>query len=158
MSSELFIPSEDRGIEQTVFFVKHLDVGVSDQIYDYLFLGVPSIRGIPLVQARGVFTFGEDFWQEFYSHLRELYPKDLDKMASEFAGKPIDLGILAGNNVITNVRNLVGETRYAETSPETIRRLWGHPDRRIWDNVAHSSDSPESVVRERELLRRYISE
>lgn len=65
----------------------------------------------------------------------------------KFSG-PIDVYILAGDNVINRWRALLGPTRVYKTvysHPESIRSLYGLSDTR---NVCHGSDSEESAKRE----------
>lgn len=64
-----------------------------------------------------------------------------------FSG-PIEVSILAGDNVIAKWRSLLGPTRVYKTvytHPQSIRGHFGLSDTR---NVCHGSDSMESAKRE----------
>lgn len=64
-----------------------------------------------------------------------------------FSG-PIEVIVLAGDNVISKWRTLLGPTRVYKTvhsHPESIRGMLGLSDTR---NVCHGSDSMESAKRE----------
>lgn len=68
-------------------------------------------------------------------------------MLFNFSG-PIDVYILAGDNVISRWRTLLGPTRVYKavySHPDSIRGLFGLSDTR---NVCHGSDSEESAKRE----------
>lgn len=53
--------------------------------------------------------------------------------------------VVAGEDIIARMRNVMGETDPAHAAPGTIRARYGESLRR---NAVHGSDSPESAFRE----------
>jgi len=53
--------------------------------------------------------------------------------------------VVAGEDIIARMRNVMGETDPAQAAPGTIRARYGESLRR---NAVHGSDSPESALRE----------
>ena len=53
--------------------------------------------------------------------------------------------VVAGEDIIARMRNVMGETDPAHAAPGTIRARYGESLRR---NAVHGSDSPESAMRE----------
>lgn len=53
--------------------------------------------------------------------------------------------VVAGEDIIARMRNVMGETDPAQAAPGTIRARYGESLRR---NAVHGSDSPESAFRE----------
>jgi nucleoside diphosphate kinase len=138
-------------LEQTVFFVKPNFIQYGEEIFQYLQLKL-GIQGIPLIQSRSLISIPEEGWMEFYKHLSKIYSEQLKNMASYFAGKNIDFGILAGDNIIRRVKELVGPTRYEENPPWTIRGKWGPYE--LPHTIVHSSDTGE-VRREMNIIKIY---
>ncbi len=83
----------------------------------------------------------EDLYQEHKG--KDFYEKIVDWMSS----KPIVAMVLEGDdNIVSDVRNLVGATNPAEARPGTLRGDIGvslEPD-----NIIHASDSDKSASRE----------
>lgn len=74
------------------------------------------------------------------------------KFIDFFLSGPIEVFILAGDNVVSKWRELLGPTKVYKTiytHPNSIRGLFGLSDTR---NVGHGSDSMESAKREIELF------
>ncbi|MEW6557595.1 MAG: nucleoside-diphosphate kinase [Elusimicrobiota bacterium] len=55
---------------------------------------------------------------------------------------PVILCVLEGENVIQQVRKIIGNTDSKKAEKGTIRNLYGLNDRR---NIVHASDSPETA-------------
>jgi nucleoside-diphosphate kinase len=53
--------------------------------------------------------------------------------------------VVAGEDIIARMRNVMGDTEPAKAAPGTIRARYGESLRR---NAVHGSDSPESAFRE----------
>ena len=62
---------------------------------------------------------------------------------------PAIVQILEGDSCITNYRNLMGATNPKEAEEGTIRKKFAES---ISKNAVHGSDSPESAVREIEIM------
>ena len=62
---------------------------------------------------------------------------------------PAVVQILQGDSCITNYRNLMGATNPKEAEEGTIRKKFAES---ISKNAVHGSDSPESAVREIEIM------
>ncbi len=62
---------------------------------------------------------------------------------------PAVVQILEGDSCITNYRNLMGATNPKEAEEGTIRKKFAES---ISKNAVHGSDSPESAVREIEIM------
>ena len=58
--------------------------------------------------------------------------------------------VYQGENAIEKIRNQLGSTDPSQAAPATIRKEFGTD---IMVNTAHASDSPESAVREIEILK-----
>ena len=79
--------------------------------------------------------------EEHYAHIRKLehvFPMLVEWMSS----RPVLVMILAGDNVIARVRELLGPTDPAEAPKGTIRGDYGKDKT---ENVVHASDGPETA-------------
>ena len=87
--------------------------------------------------------------EEHYAHIRQLdhvFPMLVEFMSS----RPVLVMILAGENVISRVRELLGPTDPAKAAEGTIRGDFGVD---MTKNVVHASDSHESAEVE---IRRFF--
>ncbi len=83
--------------------------------------------------------------------LREHYAHVADKpffpeIEAFMSSRPVMPMILAGENVIARVRDLLGPTNSKEAAPGTIRGDLGTDMMR---NMVHASDSPEAAAAEK---------
>ncbi len=104
-----------------------------------------QLRGLKMLQLT------DELLQDHYSHIadRPFFPD----VASFMKSKPVIAVALAGENVITRVRDLLGPTDSKAAAPGTIRGDFGE-DKMI--NMVHASDSPEAA--EVELKRFFKAE
>ena len=78
----------------------------------------------------------------YAEHIGRPYYKDL---VAFMTSAPLIAMVLAGDDVIKEVRKLHGKTNPAEAEDGTIRKQFAENGRR---NAVHASDSPESAERE----------
>ncbi len=142
-------------MEQTIFFVKHRHLEFADDIYSYLISKIPATPGFPLVNSRGLVRISEEGWRKFYENLADEFPGVLSKMARDFAQHLVDLSIIVGDDVVRQVKELAGPTRYEDNPDFTIRRKWGPYE--LPHTVVHAS-SKGDFERERKVLREYLIE
>lgn len=92
-----------------------------------------TIRGCKMI------TPSADVWKEHYAHVADepFYPEIEEFMMSS----PVIAIVLEGENVIDDVREMLGVTNSKEAAPGTLRNEFG-TDMMI--NVAHASDSEET--------------
>jgi len=81
--------------------------------------------------------------EQFYSvHIdKPFYQPLVDYIIS---GRVVVM-VVAGEDIIARMRNVMGDTDPAKAAPGTIRARYGESLRR---NAVHGSDSPESAIRE----------
>jgi nucleoside diphosphate kinase len=139
-----------KNIEQTVFFVKPEDLHRGPKIYEYLF---KQLAGSDLIVAERKFTtLTYEQWKEFYVHLQKTFPKELEKMAQDYANKEIDLSLLEGQLITERIKNLVGPTIYEQNPSYTIRGHFGPYT--LPHTIVHASETGEAE-REIALLKKY---
>jgi nucleoside diphosphate kinase len=110
---------------------------------------LPDDAGDKLTQIIGKAYADDQFYQiiEFMSGYRPDTCNDVDE--EEGVAKCMVL-IYEGVNAIAKIRNILGPTDPNKAPSGTVRRDFGH---NIMINTAHASDSPESVIRETEIIR-----
>ena len=135
--------------DRTVFFVKYKHLTFSDDIFEYL---EQRVSGVSILVRKIVLIAG-GVWNEFYPHVGEAYPEELRAMAQDFDGKPVDLAILGGTNIVGRVKRVVGPTKFEDNPTGTIRRRWGPYE--LPHTIVHASDSEEDVEREIGILVKY---
>lgn len=81
--------------------------------------------------------------REHYAHIAEkpFYP-DVEKFMSSV---PVIALVLEGDDVVANIREMLGVTDSRKAAPGTLRAEYG-VDQMV--NVAHASDSPETAEKE----------
>jgi len=91
---------------------------------------------------------------EFNKIVQFITGKDPKKASSEEKEKPGTEKCFAlvyeGENAISKIRKVLGETNPEEATPGTVRKDFGHD---VIKNGAHASDSPESAEREMRIIR-----
>jgi nucleoside-diphosphate kinase len=102
------------------------------------------IRGIKMIRLNDAVL------REHYSHIadRPFFPDVAGFMQSQ----PVIALALAGDNVISRVRDLLGPTDSQAAPKGTIRGDFGADK---MTNIAHASDSPEAAAAE---LKRFFNE
>lgn len=83
----------------------------------------------------------------------KVYESVLDYLKGKYHTDRVLALVYAGEDAITKIRTLAGETNPESASPETIRGKYGRINSKtdVLENVIHCSDSPESAKREIEL-------
>lgn len=78
----------------------------------------------------------------YLEHQSRPFYNDLTNFMSS---GPVVVCVLRGENAVSKLRELLGDTDPSKAAPGTIRALYG---RSIDNNAAHASDSPNSAIRE----------
>ena len=139
------------GNEQTVFFVKSHAISRTGDILNCLVNALISSGGFDL-NYMGIFVPSEDFWREFYPHLKpEILESVVNSYHRQHEGK-IALSLIGGEDMVQKVRTLIGPTRYEENPGWTVRGRFGPYT--LPDTLVHAS-SLEEVERDVEILRKY---
>jgi len=103
-------------------------------------------KGFQIVELK-LFRFDVETARRFYvAHEDKHF---FDELVSFIcSGKTVGC-ILEGNNVISTVRLMVGNTKSTEALPGTIRGDFGIG---FTDNIIHASDSAESFIKESKII------
>ncbi|MDR1190219.1 MAG: nucleoside-diphosphate kinase [Verrucomicrobiales bacterium] len=102
------------------------------------------------LRAVKMLTLSDAVLREHYAHVAHLpFFPDIQRFMQE---TPVIALVLAGDNIIAKVRELLGPTDSTVAPKGTIRGDFGASKMR---NVAHASDSPESAARE---ISRFFAE
>jgi nucleoside-diphosphate kinase len=103
-------------------------------------------KGFQIVNIRS-FQFDTDTARKFYdAHKDKHFFNELVSFIC--SGKTVGC-ILEGNNAISTVRVMVGNTKSTEAQPGTIRGDFGLG---FTDNIIHASDSAESFIKESKII------
>ena len=103
-------------------------------------------KGFQIVNLKS-FQFDEQTARKFYDAHRDKH--FFNELVSFIcSGKTVGC-ILEGNNAISTVRLLVGNTKSSEALPGTIRGDFGLG---FTDNIIHASDSAESFIKESKII------
>ena len=103
-------------------------------------------KGFQIVNLRS-FQFDTDTARKFYdAHKDKHFFNELVSFIC--SGKTVGC-ILEGNNAISTVRVMVGNTKSTEAQPGTIR---GDLGLGFTDNIIHASDSAESFIKESKII------
>ena len=103
-------------------------------------------KGFQIVNLKS-FQFDKDTARKFYdAHKDKHFFKELVSLIC--SGKTVGC-ILEGNNAISTVRLMVGNTKSTEAQPGTIRGDFGLG---FTDNIIHASDSAESFIKESKII------
>ncbi|MBE0477867.1 nucleoside-diphosphate kinase [Candidatus Aerophobetes bacterium] len=107
--------------------------------------------GIEEKMAEGLKIYKAE--NEFNKIIQFMTGKDPRKASPEEREKPAREKCLAlvyeGENAISKIRKVLGETNPEEAAPGTVRKDFGHD---VIKNGAHASDSPESAEREMKII------
>lgn len=103
-------------------------------------------KGFQIVSLKS-FQFDEQTARKFYdAHKDKHFFNELVSFIC--SGKTVGC-ILEGNNAISTVRLMVGNTESSEALPGTIRGDFGLG---FTDNIIHASDSTESFIKESKII------
>jgi nucleoside-diphosphate kinase len=103
-------------------------------------------KGFQIVNLKS-FQFDIDSARKFYdAHKDKHFFEELVSFIC--SGKTVGC-ILEGNNAISTVRLMVGNTKSTEAQPGTIRGDFGLG---FTDNIIHASDSAESFIKESKII------
>lgn len=103
-------------------------------------------KGFRIVNLK-LFQFDINTAKRFYEAHRDKH--FFDELVSFIcSGKTVGC-ILEGNNAISTVRLMVGNTKSTEAIPGTIRGDFGIG---FTDNIIHASDSAESFIKESKII------
>jgi len=103
-------------------------------------------KGFQIVNLKS-FQFDTDSARKFYdAHKDKHFFEELVSFIC--SGKTVGC-ILEGNNAISTVRLMVGNTKSTEAQPGTIRGDFGLG---FTDNIIHASDSAESFIKESTII------
>ena len=103
-------------------------------------------KGFQIVNLKS-FQFDTDSARKFYdAHKDKHFFNELVSFIC--SGKTVGC-ILEGNNAISTVRVMVGNTKSTEAQPGTIRGDFGLG---FTDNIIHASDSAESFIKESKII------
>jgi nucleoside-diphosphate kinase len=93
------------------------------------------------------YNFTKQKAEEFYSvHNQKPF---FNELVSFISSGMVVACILEGNNAINTVRMMIGTTKSFEANPGTIRGDFGLG---FTDNIVHASDSPESFIKESQVI------
>jgi nucleoside-diphosphate kinase len=130
-------------VEQTLIVVKPdgLEKGLVGKIIARF-----EEKGFQIVSLKS-FQFDEQTARKFYdAHKDKHFFNELVSFIC--SGKTVGC-ILEGNNAISTVRLMVGNTESSEALPGTIRGDFGLG---FTDNIIHASDSTESFIKESKII------
>lgn len=103
-------------------------------------------KGFQIVNLRS-FQFDTDTARKFYDAHKDKH--FFNELVSFICSGKTVVCILEGNNAISTVRVMVGNTKSTEAQPGTIRGDFGLG---FTDNIIHASDSAESFIKESKII------
>ena len=103
-------------------------------------------NGLSILKSKKIDISPEIAKQFYEEHSEKPFFSDL---VNFITSGPVVVQILEGDSCITNYRNLMGATNPKEAEEGTIRKKFAES---ISKNAVHGSDSPESAVREIEIM------
>ncbi len=103
-------------------------------------------NGLSILKSKKIDISPEIAKQFYAEHSEKPFFSDL---VNFITSGPVVVQILEGDSCITNYRNLMGATNPKEAKEGTIRKKFAES---ISKNAVHGSDSPESAVREIEIM------
>ncbi len=133
--------------EKLFYFVKPHVVVPQQRVIADAFLTRLENRAHFMVLGKGeTKELPEEFWQGHYGYIAQIDPawKDLKRMIFDFSyvyGRGINWGVLAGEEGLTaRAREVLGNKRWSEAKPGTIRRDFMKPEGISYNTVMHVSD------------------
>ncbi|HUU30110.1 MAG TPA: nucleoside-diphosphate kinase [archaeon] len=96
-----------------------------------------------LIMGLRMLRLSVDSAREFYDEHQGK--KFFDPLVKFMTSGPVVVAALSGENAVSELRRVVGDTDPAKAEPGTIRALYGRSKRR---NAIHASDSEDSAARE----------
>jgi len=138
----------------TIFFVKPHIIQESEEIFKYLEEKIENPEDFNIMFRKRFPDAPQEFWKEFYAHLKKDYLNELEKMAQQFASYNlgIDLALIEGDNIAQRVKEITGPTIYKK-NPDTIRGYFGPYE--MPNTIVHASDK-EQVPKELQILKDYF--
>lgn len=130
-------------LERTLFIVK--PDAVERRLIGRILAHVEE-QGFRIVEARFVRLQREEAQTFYAEHLGKPFFNDLVEFMTS---GPVMLTVLARDNAVAKLREVIGATDPAQAAPGTIRRLYAESKGR---NAVHASDSPPSADREVKLF------
>ena len=103
-------------------------------------------RGFQIVNLK-LFQFDVDSAGRFYEAHKDKH--FFDELVSFICSGNTVGCIIEGNNAISTVRLMIGNTKSTEALPGTIRGDYGIG---FTDNIIHASDSVESFIKESKII------
>jgi nucleoside-diphosphate kinase len=103
-------------------------------------------KGFQILDLK-LFQFDVETARKFYKAHEDKH--FFDELVSFICSGKIVGCILEGNNAISTVRLMVGNTKSTEALPGTIRGDFGIG---FTDNIIHASDSTESFIKESKII------
>lgn len=103
-------------------------------------------KGLQIVSLKS-FQFDEQTARKFYDAHKDKH--FFNELVSFICSGKTVVCILEGNNAISTVRLMVGNTKSSEALPGTIRGDFGLG---FTDNIIHASDSAESFIKESKII------
>lgn len=139
----------------TVFFVKPHIIQKREEIFEYLTNHIENPEDFNIFFRKRFEDTPKQFWRDFYSHMKETYPTELENMAVQFENykKGIDLALIRGKDIAKRVKKITGETLYKKNPDWTIRGHFG--PYKLPNTIVHASD-PEQVEKDIDVIKRYF--
>jgi len=103
-------------------------------------------KGFQILDLK-LFQFDVETARKFYKAHEDKH--FFDELVSFICSGKIVGCILEGNNAISTVRLMIGNTKSTEALPGTIRGDFGIG---FTDNIIHASDSTESFIKESKII------
>ena len=103
-------------------------------------------KGLQIVSLKS-FQFDEQTARKFYDAHKDKH--FFNELVSFICSGKTVVCILEGNNALSTVRLMVGNTKSSEALPGTIRGDFGLG---FTDNIIHASDSAESFIKESKII------
>jgi nucleoside-diphosphate kinase len=130
-------------VEQTLIVVK--PDGFNRQLTGKVLARLEE-KGLQIKNLKS-YIFTKEKAQDFYSvHKDKPF---FGELVSFISSGTVVACILEGNNAVNTVRIMIGATKSFEAAPGTIRGDFGLG---FTDNIIHGSDSPESFIKESQVI------
>ena len=144
------IPENEMKSQQTLVLIKPdgLVKSLTGNIVTEL-----SDAGLIIVGAK-IVQVTKELAEEHYQHLREekFFDELIKYIMGEYHTKRVLALVYQGENAISKVRKLVGETNPEKAEPTTIRGKYGRiTSKGVFENVVHASENEKEAEREIKL-------
>jgi len=105
-----------------------------------------EIKGFLIKELKSYIFTKEKAEEFYYAHKNKPF---FNELVSFISSSKVVACILEGENAINTARLLIGATRAYDAQPGTIRGDFGLG---ITNNIIHASDSPESFIKESQVI------